>query len=201
MNKLDNFSIVRSHLEYGHKVEGRNDKVKRLFIGLDRDVLIDEYGQRWQDFQVESEKYTSITPIPHRYKKLEVGTRVDVLEGCNLELACGNGCRKGLVLAGYEDCGNKTEKALLTHNDCYAKSSLPLWAIAPHVEGKKGDEWYMENYPDRTSNFEDYLLVANETVLELKRVKEYADGGIAKFETKIDTKGGKTYKVLITKQS
>lgn len=131
----NNFEIIRSHLEYGHKkVEAKLDKRHTVFfIGITpRNGLIDHDGIEYDGVKLNKVTFTSITPIPHRYKRLEVGTKVDVLESF-CENHIGNNNWEIIETSEFHAHLKKERESY--ENKVFSDWSLvPLWAITPHVE-------------------------------------------------------------------
>lgn len=124
-----NFDLIRSHLEYGHKVEGvfKNGEDRIVFVGMsDINLPLSTVGNQYWEHDLNRMEFLSITPIPHRYKKLEVGTKVDVLEGHG-----GFDKHNSWELRRY--CEGEFEVELFKYP---WTSVVPFWAITPHVEGK-----------------------------------------------------------------
>lgn len=126
---MKNFSVIRSNLEYGHKVEVKNQYgVKTIFLHSRGLHILDSEGIIRSETNVNDMDCTSITPIPHRYKKLEVGTKVDVLEEYDNFSAKLNPYK--IREEGKCSCHVKVKSA-------FSVFEVPLWAITPHVEEEK----------------------------------------------------------------
>lgn len=127
---MTNFEKIRSMLEYGHKVEVKTKTCGYIFVAISPlGVLIDQLGGEWTQRKMNWESsFLSITPIPHRYKKLEVGTLVDVLEEYDNFSAKLNPYK--IIEEGKCSCHVWIHSALTT-------IEVPLWAITPHVEEEK----------------------------------------------------------------
>lgn len=126
-----NFEKIRSMLEYGHKVEVKTRSGDFIFIGIaGNGEFIEEKGELIS--RATTESAFSITPISHRYRKLEVGTLVDVVpdydkkEDANFNV-------KNWIVKGYIHKG-----VLISPTDMKdLMYSVPLWAITPHVGEKR----------------------------------------------------------------
>lgn len=145
---MNNFSIIKSHLEYGHKVEVDCYQLKIKFIGIanidDKEVLITEEGEKfYQDSSLWNKKFYSITPIPHRYKKLKVGMKVDVLREAQQYRPMFadpilDKTKTGIINSYWRyDEGEDYVTITQENKDSISGKyyiSVPLWAITPHVE-------------------------------------------------------------------
>src|ERR1051325_3096770 len=132
MKTPTNFELIRSHLEYGHKVEvkwryGGSDYIETMISFTAAGYLISEFGGGYDYYQVNKWQITSITPIPHRYKKLEVGTKVDVLDDSRVRYPF----RADQV---FHISGYIGKNACIRTDNIDDTLYVPLWAITPHVE-------------------------------------------------------------------
>lgn len=127
------FQIIRSHLKYGHKVEVRTqDNYAFTLISVNMEFphcLVTDNGMVYRKEEIDSWESVSITPIPHRYKKLELGTRVDILSEYQTKYDSAGG-----VVGRYPKEEGIVQVDLsgdFYHGYC---EEIPLWAITPHVE-------------------------------------------------------------------
>lgn len=173
---MTNYEKIKSMLEYGHKVEVKRERDKFVFIGVYENEIINEDGIAWDECDVNNADILSITPIPHHYKKLEVGTKVDVIKGLGLT-DLENHAPWEIVRyceGGYEE----VELKFYPWN-----TVVPLWALIPHVE----EENQVKGRVEISLNIGNGGVVTDNAKLEVGKEK-------------LLNIRGKTYKVSITEE-